>query len=333
MKAIVVEEFGGPEVLVARDLEMPKAKADEVVIRLAFAGINYIDTQMRAGSYKTSETYVTKLPMVLGQEGAGTVVEVGAKIKSFKPGDRVAYCFHLGSYAEYAAIPAYRVVKVPKEVALSDATVLMMQGLTAQYLAYSTSQLKEGETCLIHAAAGGVGQILIQLAKNRGATVLASVGSAEKAKLASECGADYTVLYRQMDFHKAVMQITGERGVDVVFDSVGKDTIDGSIHSTRKRGLCILYGGASGLVREINPQDLADAGSIFFTRPHLAHHITTAEEMQERADVLFDLLTTQKLKVRIFREFKLDEAVQAHQAMERGDTLGKMLLRMNGSAE
>jgi NADPH2:quinone reductase len=331
MRAVPIEHYGGPEVLVLREVERPEAKADEVVIRIAYAGINFLDTQMRDGSYQTSETYVTKLPMILGQEGAGTVSDVGSGVKNFKSGDRVAYFWNEGSYSEYCAVPAYRVVKVPQNVSLRSAAALMMQGLTAQYLIYSTANLKSGDTCLIHAAAGGVGQIMVQLAKHRGAIVIASVGNAEKAEIAKELGADHVVLYRETDFRDAVVQFTNGTGVDVVFDSVGKDTIDRSIRSLRPRGLCVLFGGASGLVREINPQNLADAGSIFFTRPHLAHHLSTADETNERAQILFDLLTAKKLKLSIFKEFPLEDACLAHQMMQRGETKGKILLSVNGS--
>ena len=328
MKAVPIEEFGGPDVLTIKEWQIPSPTADEVLVRLSFAGINFIDTQIRSGSYQTSSTYPTVLPLIHGEEGAGVISEVGDNVDNFKKGDRVAFCWHGGSYAEYAAIPVYRVVKVPEDIPLEMATALMMQGLTAQYLTYSTAPLKLGQTCLIHAAAGGVGQILVQLAKNRGATVIASVGSSQKAKIARDCGSDYTILYRETDFREEVMKITHGKGVDVVFDSVGKDTIDRSITSLCKRGLCVLLGGASGLVREINPQKFADAGSIFFTRPHLQHYLCDAEEMTERATILFDLLRAKKLNVAIFKEFPLAEAAQAHKLMERGETLGKMLLRI-----
>jgi NADPH2:quinone reductase len=331
MRAVPIEQYGGPEVLVAKDVDLPKAKADEVVVRVAYAGINFLDTQMRDGSYQTSQTYETTLPMILGQEGAGTVAEVGAAVKNFQPGDRVSYFWNYGSYAEYCAVPAYRVVKVPEQVSLKAAASLMMQGLTAQYLVYSTAALKPGDTCLMHAAAGGVGQIMVQLAKHRGAIVIASVGNAEKAKIAKDLGADHAVIYRETDFRDEVMKITNGRGVDVVFDSIGKDTIERSLHSVRQRGLCVLFGGASGLVREINPQKLADAGSIFFTRPHLAHHVSTAAETNERAQILFNLLLTNELKVSIFREFPLEDARLAHEMMQRGETKGKILLTVNGS--
>ncbi len=207
MKAISIKEFGGPDVLALRDLERPQAKPGEAIVHLSYCGINYIDLQIRDGSYTHSHTYQTRLPMVIGQEGSGIVVDVGENVTAFAPGDRVAYCWNDGSYAEYAAIPAFRLVKVPEKVSLRTAAALMVQGLTAQYLAYSTASLKPGDTCLIHAAAGGVGQTLVQLSKHLGASVIASVGTANKSRIAKDCGADHTILYRETDFREEVMKI------------------------------------------------------------------------------------------------------------------------------
>jgi NADPH2:quinone reductase len=278
--------------------------------------------------YARSQTYQTPLPMVIGMEGGGRVVATGDEVSSVKAGDRVAYTPVRGSYAQYHAVPAWRLVKVPNAVPIAAATALMMQGYTAHYLTHSAFALGWEHTCLIHAGAGGVGQLLIQIAKRRGALVIATVGSPDKAEIARARGADHVVLYRETDFRDAVMHITGGAGVDVVYDAVGKDTISRSIRSLKRRGLCVNYGGASGLVTSLEPLQLAEAGSVFFTRPHLADYIATAQEMQSRADDLFRWYMEGTLKVTIDREFPLDAAAAAHQYLEAGRTRGKLLLKM-----
>ncbi|MDP2639802.1 MAG: quinone oxidoreductase, partial [Betaproteobacteria bacterium] len=275
-----------------------------------------------------SNTYQTPLPMTLGMEGGGTVAALGEGVTGLKVGDRVAYCIVRGSYAAFAAVPAWRLVKVPQEVPMPIATTLMLQGLTAHYLTHSAFSLASGNSCLVHAGAGGVGQLLIQLAKLRGATVLATVGSEEKAELARQRGADHVILYRQVDFREEVMKNTGGRGVDVVYDAVGKDTIDKSIRSLGKRGLCVNYGGASGLVESISPLELGEAGSVFFTRPHLADYIATAAEIGARANDLFAWFAAGRLDVTIDREFPLADAAEAHRYIEAGKTRGKLLLQV-----
>ena len=246
----------------------------------------------------------------------------------FKAGDRVAYCIVRGSYAEYAAVPAQRLVPVPEGVPLDIATALMLQGCTAHYLSHSAFTLAPGRSCLVHAAAGGVGQLLTQLAKARGALVIATAGSEEKAAIARSLGADHVVLYRQTDFREAVMQITGGKGVDVVYDAVGKDTIHQSIKSLAKRGLCVNYGGASGLVTAVEPLELAEAGSVFFTRPHLADYIATAAELRGRTGDLFSLQQSGRLKVAIDRTWPLAQAAEAHRYLEGGRSRGKILLQI-----
>ena len=328
MKAIAITRFGGPENLELMDMPKPTPAAGEAVVKIEYAGINFIDIYMRSGKYARSNTYQTPLPMTIGMEAGGTLAALGEGVTGLKVGDRVAYCIVRGSYAAFVAVPAWRLVKVPQEVPMPIATTLMLQGLTAHYLTHSAFSLASGNSCLVHAGAGGVGQLLIQLAKLRGATVLATVGSEEKAELARHRGADHVILYRQVDFREEVMKITGGRGVDVVYDAVGKDTIDKSIRSLGKRGLCVNYGGASGLVESISPLELGEAGSVFFTRPHLADYIATAAEIGARANDLFAWFAAGRLDVTIDREFPLADAAEAHRYIEAGKTRGKLLLQV-----
>ena len=328
MKTISIPAFGGPEQLKLLEMPQPEPAAGEGLVKLEFAGLNFIDVYMRSGHYARSQTYKTPLPMTLGMEGAGTVAQTGADVTDFKVGDRVAYCIVRGSYAQYAVVPAARLVRVPPQVPMDIATALMLQGFTAHYLSHSAFALAAGDTCLVHAAAGGVGQLLTQLAKLRGATVLATAGSAEKAVIATACGADHVILYRDTDFREAVMALTGGRGVDVVYDAVGKDTIHMSIRSLRKRGLCVNYGGASGLVASVEPLELAEAGSVYFTRPHLADYIATAEELRGRAADLFAHYSAGRLKPAIDRTFALADAADAHRYLEGRHSKGKLLLKI-----
>jgi NADPH2:quinone reductase len=325
VRAVAVTEFGGPEKLALVDVPVPVPAKGEALVKLEYAGINFIDIYMRRGEYARSQTYQTPLPMVVGMEGIGSVV---AAADGLAAGERVAYCIVRGSYAEYAAVPAWKLVKVPADVPSPIAVTLMLQGLTAHYLVHSAFALDKGHTCLVHAAAGGVGQLLVQCAKLRGATVIATVGSAEKAEIARARGADHVILYREKDFREEVMRLTGGRGVDVVYDAIGKDTIARSIRSLRRRGTCINYGGASGLVRAIEPLELGEAGSVFFTRPHLADYIASPEELAWRAGDLFAAWREGKLVVTVDREFPLAEAGAAHRYLEGRKTKGKLLLRV-----
>lgn len=329
MKAIMVSRFGGPEALTINEVDRPRPGKGEVLVKIGYAGVNFIDVYMRNGSYARSHTYKTPLPMTIGMEGAGTVTEAGEGVEGIIPGERVAYCLARGSYAEYAVVPAWRVIKVPDAVPLPVATTLMLQGSTAHYLTHSAFALGPGHTCLIHAGAGGVGQLVIQLAKLRGATVITTVGSKEKAEIAKARGADHAVLYRETEFRGAVMDITQDRGVDVVYDSVGKDTIHHSIRSLKRRGLCVMFGASSGQVAAIEPLELAEAGSVFFTRPHLADYTATAEEVRGRAADLFQEVMKGKLAVTIDREFPLADARQAHEVLEGRGSKGKLLLRVS----
>jgi len=328
MKAITIGRFGGPEELKLADMPEPRPAAGEALVKLEYAGINFIDVYMRSGQYARSQTYQTPLPMAIGMEGGGTVAALGEKSDELSVGDRVAYCIVRGSYAQFAAVPAGKLVKVPDNVPLAVATALMLQGLTAHYLSYSAFALGPGHVCLVHAAAGGVGQLLTQLARLRGATVIATAGSAEKAAIAKARGAAHVILYRECDFQEQVMKLTHGRGVDVVYDAVGKETISRSIRCLKRRGLCVNYGGASGLVESVEPLELAEAGSVYFTRPHLADYIATPEELGARANDLFDAYAAGKVVVSIDREFPLAEAAAAHRYLEARKTKGKLLLKI-----
>jgi NADPH2:quinone reductase len=329
MRAVQVAAFGGPDVLTAADVPVPKPGAGEVLVQLARAGINFIDVYMRSGIYAKSDTYKTPLPMTIGMEGAGTVAAVGENVTNWKPGDRVAYCLTRGSYADFAIVPAWKLVPVPDDIDFDIATALMLQGSTAHYLTHSAFPLQAGQSCLVHAGAGGVGQILIQLAKMRGATVITTVGSEDKARIATERGADHCILYRSEDFRERVKEITGGKGVNVVYDSVGRDTIHASIRCVGRRGLCVLFGASSGVVASIEPIELAEAGSVFFTRPHLADYMANADEIRARASDLFNAVRDKRLTVVIDQVLPLEKAGKAHELIEARETRGKLLLAMS----
>lgn len=330
MRAIQIAAFGGPENLRLADVPVPKAGPGEVLVRVARAGINFIDVYMRSGIYARSDTYKTPLPMTLGMEGAGVVEALGDASGEWSPGDRVAYCLARGSYAEYAVVPAWRLVPVPEEVDFDQATALMLQGSTAHYLTHAAFRLEPGHVCLVHAGAGGVGQTLIQLAKRRGATVITTVGSPAKAEIARSRGADHTIEYRRENFRERVREITAGEGVHVAYDSVGKDTIHDSIRCVRRRGLCILFGASSGVVPSIEPFELAEAGSIFFTRPHLADYMASAAEIRGRASDLFAAAADGGLTAAIHAVLPLGDARLAHETIEGGQTRGKILLAVAG---
>src|SRR5258708_4831640 len=277
MKAIQVQKTGGPEALTLVDLPQPTPKPNEAVVKIAAAGVNFIDVYFREGRYPA------QVPFVDGQEAAGTVAAVGAEVKSLKPGDRVAYTGIMGAYAEYAAVPADRLVKVPEGINDQQAAAAMLQGMTAHYLIYSSYPLKKGETALVHAAAGGVGLLLVQMAKNLGAQVIATVGSEEKAKLAREAGADHTILYNEQDFEEETKKITGGKGVHVVYDAVGKTTFDTGFNILRPPPSMLLFAPASRPPSASDPLKLTQKGSLFLTRPSLANYIAGPEELQQRA--------------------------------------------------
>ena len=320
MKAIQVQRAGGPEVLKLVDLSVPKPKPHEAVVKIAAAGVNYIDVYFREGRYPAA------MPFVNGQEAAGVVSETGSDVKSLKAGDRVAYTGVLGAYAEYSAVPADRLVRIPEGISDQQAAAAMLQGMTAQYLVYSTYPLKSGETTLIHAAAGGVGLLLVQMAKNLGARVIATVGSEAKAKLAQEAGADDVILYDQQDFEAETKRITGGKGVDVIYDGVGKTTFDKDLNVLRPRGYLVLFGAASGPVPPFDPIKLSQKGSLFLTRPTLVNHISSRRALEERSSAVFGMIGSGKLKLRIEHLYKLQDAEQAHRDLEGRKTTGKLLL-------
>jgi len=321
MKAIRVHACGGPEALRVDDVAVPTPQAGEAVVKVAAAGVNFIDVQHRAGRYKPPA-----LPFTLGSEAAGTVTAVGSGVTEVAVGDRVAYAMVLGSYAEYAAVPARRLVKVPAAIELRTAAAVMLQGLTAHYLTQSTFALKAGDTALVHAAAGGAGQLITQVARLRGATVYGTVGGEAKAAIARNAGAAATIDYRTQDFEAEIKKLTNGRGVDVVYDSVGKDTFEKSLNCLRPRGLLALFGFSSGPVAPFDPAVLGAKGSLFLTRPGLNQYIATRDELVGRADDLFAWLMAGKLKVVIDRVWPLAGAAEAHQALETRKTVGKVLL-------
>jgi NADPH2:quinone reductase len=320
MKAIQIRETGGPEVLTLADIPKPTPKSGEVLIRVHASGVNFIDIYYREGRYKAD------LPIVDGQEGAGTVESIGEGVEGFRPGDRVAWCNVVGSYAEYAVVPAAKLVKVPDALDLKLAAAVILQGMTAHYLAHSTWPLKAGETALIHAAAGGVGLLLTQMATSVSARVIATVSTEEKAALAREAGASEVILYTQSDFESETKRLTGGRGVDVVYDSVGKTTFDKSLNCLRPRGMLVLFGGSSGAVPPFDLIQLAGKGSLFITRPTLVHYTQTREELEWRAGDVFRAVAGGRLKVRMEHTYPLADARQAHRDLEGRQTTGKLLL-------
>lgn len=320
MRAIRVERNGGPEVLTLEELERPTPGEGEVLVRLEAIGINFIEIYQRKGEYKLP------LPHIPGAEGAGVVEAVGAGVTEVSEGDRVASANLRGAYAEYALAPAERLVALPEGLETDIAAALMLQGMTAHYLAHSTYPLKEGDTCLVHAAAGGVGLLLVQMAKRRGARVIGTVSSEAKAELARSASADEVILYTEQDFAQEVARLSGGRGLEVVYDSVGKTTFEGSLDSLAPRGMLVLYGQSSGPVPPFDPQRLNSKGSLYLTRPSLAHYTRTRDELQERAGDILAWAASGELEVRIDSRLPLAEAAEAHRKLESRTTSGKVLL-------
>jgi NADPH2:quinone reductase len=320
MKAIRVHKPGGAEVLTYEDTPDPQPKPGDAVVKIDAAGINYIDVYYRTGAYKA------ELPFTIGVEGAGTVTAVGGNVSEVKVGDKVAYNGIAGAYAQYAAVPAAKLVVLPSGVSTKQAAAAMLQGMTAHYLACSTYPLKPGDTCLVHAAAGGVGLLLCQIAKMRGARVIGTVSTEDKAKLARDAGADEVILYSQQDFAAEAKRITGGKLCQVVYDAVGKTTFDGSLNCLAPRGLLALYGQASGPVPPLDLAVLGAKGSLFITRPSLAAHTATREELLQRAGEVLGWVRDGKLKLRMEFEFPLKDAAEAHRALEGRKTTGKVLL-------
>jgi len=320
MRAVQVSKPGGPEALTLVDLPVPEPKPNEAIVAIKASGVNFIDIYYREGRYPAP------LPFVDGSEAAGVVVALGSEVSTLRLGDRVAYTGVLGSYAEAAAVPESRLLRIPDTVDFPKAAAAMLQGMTAHYLTHSTYPLKSGETALVHAAAGGVGLLLVQMAKRLGAHVIGTVGSEDKARLAREVGADEVILYRQQDFDTEVRRLTGGRGAHVVYDGVGKSTFERDLNALRPRGSLVLFGGASGPVPPFDPMKLQEHGSLFLTRPTLAHYIASREELEERASAVLGWVGSGELRVQIAHTFPLEQAAQAHRDLEARATAGKLLL-------
>jgi NADPH:quinone reductase len=320
MKAVRVHQCGGPEVLTYEDIPVPEPKAGEARVKIEASGVNYIDIYQRTGLYPLPT------PFTPGTEGAGIVDAVEPGVTEVKKGDRVAYAMIPGSYAEYAVVPAARLIPVPPSIDTRSAAALMLQGMTAHYLTHSTYALKKGDTALIHAAAGGVGLLLVQIAKQRGATVIGTVSTEAKASLAREAGANHLILYTQSDFLVEVKKITDGRGVNVVYDSVGQTTFEKSLDCLRPRGYLVLFGQSSGPVSPFDPGKLAAKGSLFLTRPSLAHYTLDRAELLQRANDVFNWTASGKLKLRIEEALPLKEAAEAHRQLGGRKTTGKVIL-------
>jgi NADPH2:quinone reductase len=320
MRAIRVQRTGGPEVMELAEVAVPQPKLNEALVKVSVAGVNAIDGHFRDGSLRTP------LPFILGQEGAGVVSAVGPQAKTVKVGDRVAWSGSLGSYAEYVAATADSLVPVPANITDEQAAAAMMHGLTAHYLANDAHKLKAGETALVHAAAGGVGLLLVQMARAIGARVIGTASSEEKAKLAREAGADEVIIFTKQDFEPEVKRLTGGKGVDVVYDGVGKATFEKNLNVMRLRGMLVLYGMSSGPVPPVDPAKLSEKGALYMARTTLAHFTATREELLARTGALFAMIADGKLKLRIAKTYPLAEAPQAHQDMEARKIAGKLLL-------
>ena len=326
MQAIQVSQVGGPEVLTPVDVPGPTPKANEALVQIEATGVNFIDVYFREGRYPT------ELPFINGQEAAGVVTEVGSDVTTLKPGDRVAYSSRLGSYAEYAAVPADRLVKIPAELDFEQAAAAMLQGMTAHYLLHSAYPLQKGQTALIHAAAGGVGLLLVQMAKTIGGRVIATAGTQEKAQLARDAGADECIVYTETDFESETKRLTNNEGVHVVYDGVGKATFDKDLNVLRPRGYLVLFGGSSGAVPPFDLIKLSQKGSLFITRPTLAHYTASREELEWRANDVLGAIARGELKIRIHKVYPLEDAAEAHRDLEGRKTTGKLLLNPRLSA-
>src|SRR5215216_4772542 len=320
MKAVRIEQFGGLDAMKFVSVPLPEPGEDEARVKIEVIGLNFLDVYQRMGRYQGS------LPFKLGQEAAGIVDAIGTNVTEVKVGDPVAYASVQGSYAEYAIVPSWRLVLIPENVDASQAVASMVQGITAHYLTFSTYPLKAGETALVHAAGGGTGQLLVQVAKHCGARVIGTVSTEEKAALARKAGADEVILYTQTDFESEVKQMTNNMGVDVVYDSVGKDTFDKSLNCLKRRGMMVLYGASSGAVPAIDPQMLNAKGSLYLTRPYIGHYTNDRGELLGRVNAVFNWLATGELKVRIDKTFPLTEVAAAHRYLEDRQSKGKILL-------
>ena len=320
MLAIQVSQVGGPEVLTLVDLPIPSPQPGEAIVQIKAAGVNFIDVYFREGRYPAP------LPFINGQEAAGIVTSVGSNVSNIKLGDRVAYTGVRGSYAEYAAVPVDRLVALPDQVDFETAAAAMLQGMTAHYLSHSTYSIQRGDSVLIHAAAGGVGLLLVQMAKRLGARVIGTAGNSDKARLAREAGADEVIIYSEEDFESETKRLTNNEGVHVVYDGVGKATFEKDLNILRPRGYLVLFGGASGAVPPFDLIQLSQKGSLFVTRPSLQHYIQTRAELEQRSGDVLKMIVGGELKVRIHATYPLAEAQQAHRDLEGRKTSGKLLL-------
>ena len=326
MKAIRIHEHGGTEVLRLEEMPTPAPGPGEALVKIEAVGLNFIDIYQRKGQYKM------RLPFTPGQEAAGVVEAVGPEVVEVQPGDRVVYASVIGAYTSHAIVPADKLVLVPEPIDLQVAAAVYLQGLTAHYLVHSTYPLQAGETALVHAAAGGLGQLLVQMANRRGARILATVSTEAKAEVARQAGADEVIIYTQTDFHKETRRLTDNQGVDVVYDSVGKDTFDQSLDCLRPRGYMVLCGQSSGPVSPMDPQTLNAKGSLFLTRPTLGHYVATRAELLQRSNDLFVWLAAGELTVRIDKTFALEDAAAAQDYLASRAAMGKVLLRSGGGS-
>lgn len=326
MRAIRIEQYGGPEVLRHVDVDVPSPGRGEVLVRVACAGVNFMDIHTRQGKYRNSRTYPVRAPCTLGMEGAGEVVGVGPEVSSGLLGERVAWCISWGAYAEYAVVPVERAARIPSTISSELAAASIFQGSTAHYLIEDIAQLHPGSTCLVHAASGGIGQMLVQLAKRRGATVFATASNDSKAETARKRGADHVMLYDGGRFADHVRAATAGRGVDVTFDAVGRATLRDSFRATRTRGLVVNYGSVSVSLGDLDPYELGEAGSLFLTRPRLADYLADGATVQRRADGIFAALQDGTLRIEISGRYTLDQVKIAHDALESRRQLGKSIL-------
>ena len=326
MRAIRIEQYGGPEVLRRVDIDIPSPERGEVLVRVACAGVNFMDIHTRQGKYQNSHTYPVRAPCTLGMEGAGELVSSGPGVTAFNAGDRVAWCISWGAYAEYAVVPAHRLARIPQAISYDLAAAAIFQGSTAHYLIEDVAQLRSGSTCLVHAGSGGIGQMLVQLAKRRGAIVFATASNDSKAAIARNRGADHVMPYESGRFADRIRAATGGRGVDVTFDAVGRATLRDSFRATRTRGLVINYGSVSGSLDDLDPYELGEAGSLFLTRPRLADYLADGATVQRRADEIFAALGDGTLSLETSGCYTLDEVETAHAALEGRRQLGKSIL-------
>lgn len=330
MKAMRIHSYGGPEVVQREDIPVPSPAANEVLVKVMFAGINFMDIHTRQGKYENSRTYPMSLPITLGMEGAGIIQEVGAGVTRLRAGDRVAWCISWGSYAGFAVIPESRVAVLPPRVGFDLAAATLFPGSTAHYLVNDVARLSPGDTCLVHAAAGGIGQLLVQLAKRLGVTVFATTSSMEKTEIVRDLGADHVLSYGSGRFADRIRELTTGKGVDVVFDAVGRTTLRDSFRATRTRGLVVNYGSVAGSLEDLDPIELGEAGSLFLTRPRLADHLQDAETVQRRADDIFGGLLDGSISMKVSERFSFDEMAQAHDELESRRHIGKSILELHG---